>query len=174
MDRHRLVKCQGFVDPRFWAQVPAGEQTSAQGPGDQDRVAGAGAGATHGAARGRFPQEGDTDHQGPVPGVGVAADYIDAEAVSELAHARIDLLCKDGAMTRGRATATTAARGIPAMAAMSDRFTPRALKPTARAVVTQAEMAIIHQHVSRHEQVCAGPGPQDRAIVADAQLGPQA
>ena len=73
-------------------------------------------------------EHGDADHQRTVPGIGIAADQVDAEIV------RPALACRHRvpaprwpAPARGKATATTAARGTPAIAAMSERFTPRAL-----------------------------------------------
>ena len=61
------------------------------------------------------------------------------------------------------------------MAAISDRFTPRALCPTdSGAVFFQAEMAAIHEHIGRDQDVGSVPDIQDRAIVADAELRPWA
>ena len=43
-----------------------------------------------------------------------------------------------------------------------------------RPILGQPEMAAVHQHVGRHQQVGAGIGAQDRAVVADAESGPRA
>ena len=41
-------------------------------------------------------------------------------------------------------------------------------------VLREPEMAAVHQHVGRDQEVGARVGQQDRAVVADAQLGPRA
>ena len=77
---------------------------------------------------------------------------------ASVAHARVDPVPPRPRRSRGKATATTAARGMPAIAAMSERLTPIALYPTATAPSSfEPEVAAVHQHVGRHEQL-ASPG----------------
>src|SRR6516164_7107599 len=64
---------------------------TAEGAGDEEPVAGAGAAATDGTATGRLADDGDGDRQRAVPAVGVAADQGGVEGIGRLAEAEIQL-----------------------------------------------------------------------------------
>jgi hypothetical protein len=68
------------------------------------------------------------------------------------------------------ARATTAARGLPPMAAMSLRLRLKSLAPAARGGDRPVEMDPVDQRVHGQE-LPAARGPQDRAVVADPGRG---
>ena len=117
-------------------------------------------------ACGRLAEHGDADHQRAVPGIGVAADQVDAKPLGQLAHARIDPLRQSiGARSRqgdGHDGGTRHARhGRDVGQVHAEGLVADALG----AVLVEAEVAAVHQHVGRHQQVGARgrhPGSRSR------------
>ena len=159
---------------RFGAQVPAGKQASAQWASDQD-YARLGPRAADGAASTRFPEHGDADDQRAVPGVGVAADQVDAKPLRQFPHADIKTLSQsDGVhswQSDGHNGGTRNARHGRDVGQVHGQ---RLVADGPRAVLGKLEMSAVHQHVGRYQEVGARTGTQDRAIVADSENGAQA
>ena len=122
----------------------------------------------------RAPGDGAADHD--VASDALRACQIAAGQGRALAFARVPA----GRDRSGRSTAfevhaasareSRQKRGVPPMAAMSLRPRASAFQPDiVRAVRIAAEVDVFDEHVGGEQQILAAAGPQDGAVVADAE-----
>ncbi len=166
----RAVEGERFPDARFGAEVPAAEQASAQRSGDQDQVAGPGPRAPDGPQGRGLAQEGHVDDQRAVPGVRVAADQVDLEPVGHPLKARVEALGDGDGPGSRQGHRDDRGPGQPRHRRDVGEVHPHSLVPDRLGPVAfELEMAAIHQHVGRDQELRSGSDVEDRTVVADAQ-----
>ena len=153
-----LVQGQGLGDPRLGPEVAAGEQAAAERAGDQDRVARPGARAPDGAPRGRFAEHGDVMTSGPSQALVSPPTRSTPNRSASSPHPGMKTLGhRDRAFSRqgdgddggaGNARHRRDVRQVHAHRLVADRL---------GAVLLELEMAAVHQHVGRDQEVGAAP-----------------